>query len=211
MRLSLAVRRLLVATWEVDAKSAARALPAGVDPARVDGKHVVSLFALRAQRSRFQRVPIPGFSQLNVGTYVRFRDERAGFFLLGRVTPGGLGAVTLGLPYAPARLDLREGAVDAPGLGVSLRYDEDQPAEPGPVERAELGLVEMGTPRAFRIRHADVSWARATLVEEPRLDVLLALGFDVGAPTSLLYARDALFEVELPARKVRISARRSDR
>ncbi len=211
MRLSLAVRRLLVATWEVDAKSAAHALPVGVEPARVDGKHLVSLFVLRVQRSRVRRLPVPGFSQLNVGTYVRFRGEPAVFFLLGRVTPGGLGAVALGLPYAPARLGFEEGAVDAPGIGVSIRYDEDQPAEPGPVERAELGLVEMGTLRAFRIRHADVSWARARLVDEPRLDVLLALGFDLEAPISLLYAREALFEVELPARKVRSSARRSER
>jgi hypothetical protein len=40
------------------------------------------------------------------------------------------------------------------------------------------------------------------LTTSPRLDPLLALGFDVRAPDSLLYAEQTGFRVKLPPEKV---------
>ena len=211
MRLSLAVRDLLHASWEVDRESVARALPPGLEPAEVDGAHLVSLFALRAQGSRLERLPVPRFSQLKVGAHVTYRGERAVFFLLGHVTPVGLGAAAFGLLYKPARLRVRKGLVEAPGLGVSLRYGEGSPADPGELERAELGLMEGAGLRAFRIRRTSVGWTAAKAVDHPRVDLLLALGFDVGPPAFAFYSGSSLLEIELPPRRVSNSSSRSAR
>lgn len=211
MRLSLAVRHLVHASWEVDRESVARAVPPGLEPAEIAGRHLVSLFALRAHGSRFERLPVPRFSQLKVGTHVLFGDERAVFFLRGHVTPAGLGAAVFGLPYTPARLRVRKGLVAAPGLGVALGYEPGPARHPGELERAELGLMESGGLRAFRIRRIDVSWADATPRDRPRADPLLALGFDVDWPASVLYSESSLLEIELPPRRVSSSSRRSAR
>ena len=211
MRLSLAVRDLLHASWEVDRESVARALPPGVEPAAVDGAHLVSLFALRAQGSRLERLPVPRFSQLKVGAHVTYRGEHAVFFLRGHATAPGLGAAVFGLPYKLARLDVRKGLVEAPGLGVSLTYETGSPADPGELERAELGLMEGVGLRAFRIRRVDVAWTPAKPVRLSLADPLLALGFDVGPPASAFYSGSSLLEIELPPRRVSNSSSRSAR
>ena len=211
MRLSLAVRDLLHASWEVDRESVARAVPAAVEPAEVNGAHVVSLFALRAHGSRFERLPVPRFSQVKVGTHVTYRGEPAVFFLRGHVTPPGLGAALFGLPYKPARLRVRKGVVEAPGVGVSLAYETGSAADPGDLERAEIGLMEGVGLRAFRIRRVDVAWTAAKPLRPARADLLLALGFDVGAPASAFYSGRSLLEIELPPRRVSSSPSRSAR
>lgn len=211
MRLSLAVRDLLHASWEVDRDSVVRAVPAALEPLEVNGAHVVSLFALRAQGSRFGRLPVPRFSQLKVGTHVLYRGERAVFFLRGHATPSGLGAAVFGLPYKPARLRVRKGVVEAPGVGVSLAYETGVPADPGELERAELGLMEGVGLRAFRVRRVNVSWTTAKALGPARADLLLALGFDVGPPASAFYSGSSVLEIELPPRRVSSSSSRSVR
>jgi hypothetical protein len=56
--------------------------------------------------------------------------------------------------------------------------------------------------RWFPGRYPAPAWREATVVEPPRLEPLLALGFDAGEPDSLLYAEAVGFEVVLPPRKV---------
>ena len=203
MRLRLFVRDLLLASWEADRDRVARVLPPGVAPAAVEGRYLVSVVALRFGGGRLGRLPVAPFSQLNVRTYVSFADEPAVFFARAYVTPLGLGGVFLGAPYRPARLRFRPGALEAPGLGLSLRYRTAGPAEPGELGRHELGLFEAGGLRGFRIRREPAAWERGVPVVEPRVDRLLALGFDlVGEPTLFYTARTA-FEADVPPRKLR--------
>jgi uncharacterized protein YqjF (DUF2071 family) len=201
--LSLRVRDLLLASWEADPERIAERLPPGVRPAAVDGRHLVSIAALRYGGGRLGRLPVPPFSQLNVRTYVEHDGEPAVLFLLARVSaPGMLGAV-LGAPYRPARLRFAPGRAEAPGLGVRLAYEPRAPAEPTPLTEHLLGLFEAAGLRAFRIRRGPAAWREADLVAPPRADPLLALGFELSTPPSLLYAESADFEAEVPARRVR--------
>lgn len=209
MHLSLHVRDLLLATWETDRESVVRVLPSGLEPAEVDGRHLVSVAALRYTGGRVGRMPAPPYSQLNVRTYTAPRGEPAVFFVTARVSVLGLGGAFLGAPYRIARLRLRRGSVEAPGLGVSFRYEVDGPAEAGPLGEHELGLFEAGGLRSFRIRRQAVDWRRAEPAAPPRADLLVAYGFELVGPPELLYAERASFELELPAEK--ISASRSAR
>ena len=202
MRLALAVRDLLLASWRTDRESVVRTLPAGLEPADVDGEYLVSLVALRYSGGRLGSLPVPPFSQLNVRTYVSYGDEPAVFFLRAHVTLAGMGGALFGAPYRPARLRFAPGHAEAPALGVSIGYRPDGPGDPRELARHELGLFEAAGLRAFRIRRGPAAWSRALPTEEPRADVLLALGFDLAEPPALLYAEDASFETDVPPRRI---------
>jgi uncharacterized protein YqjF (DUF2071 family) len=193
----------LLASWDADPVQIARALPLGLVPAPVDGRHLVTIAALRYTSGRLGRVPVVPFSQLNVRAYVEHEGEPAVVFLLARVTLPGMAAALLGAPYRPARLRFGRGRAEAPGLGVSIAYEPRGPHDSSPLAAHELGLYEAAGLRAFRIRRGPAVWQQADPVGFTRADPLIALGFDVSAPPSLLYAESAAFEAEVPPRRVR--------
>lgn len=204
MKLTLEVRHLLLVSWETDRESVRRSLFPGLVPAAPDGRYRVSLVALAYAGGRLGRLAVPPFSQLNVRTYVTHGGEPAVFFLRAYVTLPGMAGALFGAPYRPARLRFEDGCADAPGLGVSIRYRRygaGEPGEPGELGRHELGLFEAAGLRGFRIRRRPAAWERAALTEAPRADVLLALGFDLSERPSLVYARGASFETDVPPRK----------
>jgi Uncharacterized conserved protein (COG2071) len=200
--LSLAVRDLLIASWETQRETVARLLPPGFEPVEVDGKHLVSIVTYRVENGRLARLPVPSFSQLNVRVYTRVNGEPAVFFLSSRVTPFGLGGALFGAPFRPARLRFRRGQADAPGLGFSLRYVTAGPGHPQALGGHELGLFEAAGIRSFRIQRGEALWEDAVATEPATADVLLALGFDVHADPALLYAERASFDTILPPRKL---------
>ena len=199
-------RDLVLASWETDAERVARVLPAGLAPATVDGRHLVTIAALRWERARLGGVPLPRFSQLNVRLYVGHGDESAVFFRSLRVTAPGMGGALLGFPVRPSRIRVRPGLAEASGLGVRVAYEPRGPAEPSEVVTHELGLFEAAGLRAFRVRRGEAAWERAEPTGSFDADPLRALGFDVSDPPILLYAAGASFETELPARRVPILA-----
>lgn len=193
----------MLASWETDAEQVARTLPRGLEPALVDGRHLVTIAALRWEGGRLGRVPVPHFSQLNVRVYAKHAGEVAVVFLAMRVTLLGMGGALLGFPVRLARARVREGAVEVPGFGVSLRYERRGAAEPSELGSHELGLVEAAGLRAFRVRRGEAEWERAEAVGPVKADPLLALGFAVEGPPELRYAPRASFEAELPPKRVR--------
>lgn len=209
MRLTLTVKHMLLATWEVPPERVARSLPAGLEPALVaGGSALVSIAAFRNEGVRLSGRRVPGFSQLNVRTYVTRAGEPAVFFLLLRVTPAGLGGVLAGVPYRPARIRAREGIAEAPGVGVSIRYSRggEPPSVPafqtGPLGTHDVGYFVAAGLRRLVAHHDPFAWESAELRAIPRLDALLALGFDGREPDSLLYASSTALTVELPPEKL---------
>jgi hypothetical protein len=200
--LSLAVRDLLIASWETNEEAVARVLPSGLEPADIDGQHLVSIVTYRVENGRLGRLPVPRFSQLNVRVYTRHKDEPAVFFVSTRVTPFGMGGALFGAPYRPARLRFRRGRADAPGLGISIRYLTAGPGHPQALGGHELGIFEAAGVRAFRIRRGEALWEDAVPTEPARVELLLALGFDVRGDPALMYAERASFEAQLPPRKL---------
>jgi uncharacterized protein YqjF (DUF2071 family) len=200
--LRVRIRDLVLASWETEAERVARILPGGLEPATVDGRHLVTIAALRWDGGRLGRVPVPHFSQLNVRAYARHAGETAVVFLAVRVTALGLGAALFGVPVRLARVRARDGKVEAGGSGVSFRYERRGPADPSELGSHELGLFEAAGVRAFRIRRGETSWERAEPVGPVRADPVLALGFEVEGPPEIRYAAHAFFEAELPPRKV---------
>jgi hypothetical protein len=200
--LSLAVRDLLIASWETNEEAVARVLPSGLEPAEIDGQHLVSVVTYRVQNGRLGRLPIPRFSQLNVRVYTRHESEPAVFFVSTRVTPFGMGGAFFGAPYRPARLRFRRGRADAPGLGISIRYLTAGPGHPQALGGHELGIFEAAGLRSFRIRRGEALWEDAVPTEPARFELLLALGFDVRGDPALMYAERASFEAQLPPRKL---------
>ena len=85
------VRDLVLASWETDDDRVARVLPAGLEPAVVDGRHLVTVAALRWAGGRIGVMPAPRFSQVNVRVYARHRGETAVVFLALRVSLLGMG------------------------------------------------------------------------------------------------------------------------
>ncbi|MGH3013373.1 MAG: DUF2071 domain-containing protein [Gaiellaceae bacterium] len=201
MLLRHTVRDLLLASWEADAEEVRALLPPALVPAQVDGRHLVTIAALRWTRGRLAGLPVLPFSQLNVRVYARHGDETGVFFAALRVTPPGLGGALFGFPVRPARLRVRPQRVEAPGLGVRIAFERSGPAEPSELGHHELGLFEAAGTRAFRIRRGEINWERAEPTELARADPLLALGFGLERPPTLLYAERASFEVELPPRR----------
>jgi hypothetical protein len=200
--LSLAVRDLLIASWETNEKAVARVLPSGFEPAEVDGQHLVSIVTYRVENGRLGRLPVPRFSQLNVRVYTRLESEPAVFFISARVTPFGMGGAFFGAPYRPARLRFRRGRADAPGLGMSIRYLTAGPGYPQALGGHELGIFEAAGLRTFRIQRGEALWEDAVPTEPARAELLLALGFDVRDDPALLYAERASFEAQLPPQKL---------
>jgi uncharacterized protein YqjF (DUF2071 family) len=192
------VRDLVLASWEVDPARVAAVLPAGLTPAPVDGKHLATVAAMRWEHARLGGIPVPRFSQLNVRVYA----EAGVVFLAMRVTPAGMGGAFLGFPVRPARLRVQRGLVDAPGLGVHITYEPREPAEASDLTTHEVGLVEAAGARAFSIRRGEADWRRAEATGAVQAEPLVALGFSVASPPSLLYAERASFEAELPAKRI---------
>jgi Uncharacterized conserved protein (COG2071) len=198
------VRDLLLASWEAEPGQVRALLPPGLAPAQVDGRHLVTIAALRWTRGRLGRLPLLPFSQLNVRAYARHGEETGVVFTALRVTPPGLGGALFGFPVRPARLRVSPHLVEAPGLGVRIAFERAGSAEPSELGHHELGLFEAAGLRAFRIRRGAVEWERAEPTEPVRADPLLALGVGLERPPALLYAERASFEVELPPRRVRL-------
>jgi hypothetical protein len=202
------MRNLVVVTWEVEPGLVARDLPKGLAPAVTEGgAGLVSLVACANEEVRLGDAPAPSFAQLNVRTYVSGDQGPGGFVLSFRVTPPGMGGAAFGAPYRPARIRVREGSVEARGLGVWLRYDRtgdrvDVPFRSGPDETQESGYFEAAGTRRFHSQHEGVAWERVELVGESRLDPVLALGFDLGDPVSAVYADGVGARFELPPEKV---------
>jgi uncharacterized protein YqjF (DUF2071 family) len=202
VRLRLEARNLVLASWETSPESVARTLPPGLVPAPVEGRHLVTLAALRWARGRLDRLPLPPFSQLNVRAYVEHEGETGVFFLGMRVTVPGIAAALFGVPVRTARLGVRPGLAESSGLGVRIRYEVGGLAEPtGLVEHA-LGIYEAAGLRAFRIRRGEATWRHAEASERVRADPLLALGFTLETPPTLLYVPEAPFEAEFPPRRL---------
>jgi hypothetical protein len=173
-----------------------------------DGRALLSLVAVRNNPVRVDWLRTPSFAQLAVRTYVSVAGTPAVFLLALRVTSGGLPGAFFGIPVRPARIRVRRGQVAAPGLGDDLRYEVGDEAVDVPVAGAvSLGAHPMAAfysagVRWFPGRYPPPVWRDATLVEPPRLEPLLALGFEASEPDSLLYADAVGFEVALPPRKV---------
>lgn len=204
MLFSVQVRDLLLASWETDAERVAGTLPPRLEPATVDGRHLVTIAALRYSGGRLGRLPVPPFSQLNVRVYVEWKGEPAVFFLAARVTVPGMAGALLGAPYRPARLRVRTGNVRAAGLGISVPYVRRGAGGTGPgaLGSHELGIFEAAGLRAFRIQRGPAEWEDAEPSGPVRVDPLLALGFELRGPPNLHYAERASFEAELPARRI---------
>lgn len=196
------VRDLVLASWETDADHVARALPQGLEPAPVDGRHLVTVAALRWAGGRLGAVPVPHFSQVNVRLYARHGGETAVVFVAIRVTALGMGGALLGVPVRLARARVRAGTVEARGFGVSLRYERRGPAGPSELGSHELGLFEAAGLRAFRVRRGEAAWEQAEAVGPVRADPLLALGFAVERPPEIRYVARTTFETVLPPRKL---------
>jgi Uncharacterized conserved protein (COG2071) len=194
---------LLLASWEAEPEQVRALLPPGLAPATVDGRHLVTVAALRWTRARLSGVPLPPFSQLNVRAYARHGRETGVFFTSLRATLPGLGGALFGFPVRPARLRVRPQLVEAPGLGVRIAYERAGPAEPSELGHHALGLFEAAGTRAFRIRRGEAAWERAEPTGPVRADPLLALGVALEGPPLLRYAERASFEVELPPRRAR--------
>ena len=195
-------RDLVLASWETDPDRVRETLPGGLEPATVDGRHLVTLAALRWEGARLGGFPVPRFSQVNVRVYGRLGDATAVVFLALRVTTFGMGGALLGFPVRLARARVRDGQVDAPGFGVSLRYERRGPAEPSELGAHELGIYEAAGVRAFRVRRGEASWERGETTGPVTADPLLALGFPVEGPPEIRYVARTSFEVDLPPRKL---------
>ena len=200
MRIRLDVRDLLLASWETGREEVERAVPPGAEPALVDGRYLVSLVSFRVRGGRVGVAPVLPFAQLNVRTYVTWKDEPAVLFLGSRVTAGGLPGIVFGAPYRSARLRVRPGEVRAPGLGLSLSYRLGAPADPGELGRHELGLFESGGLKGIRIRRGPAEWQAVELLEPARADLLLAYGFTPRGEPDLMYAARASFQTESAAK-----------
>ncbi len=208
MLLTFTARDLVLASWSVPVATVDRMLPKGLEPAIVDGENaLVSIAAFRNSRVRTNGHRTPGYSQLNVRTYVTREGEPAVYFLSMRVTALGLGGIFFGAPFRSASINVREGAVTAKGLGVSLRYrPRAEPLEVPVLDTVQLGGHDVGYFLSAGLRrivaeHEPFRWVPVELAGSPRLDPLLAFGFDVGAPVSLLYAKETGFKVKLPPEK----------
>lgn len=199
MRLAATITDMLVASWRVDAEDVARVLPPQLEPVELNGSHQVSAVFLRYARGRLGPLPVPAFAELNLRVYTSWEGEPAAYFLDARVTPPGKLAA-LFLPVRTTRLRCERGR--AQGLGLDLRYEVGGSAEPGDLGRLELGLFPAARLKALRIRRGPAEWQRAELVAPPRVDPILALGFDPHEPASLLYVRETSIEVDLPPRRV---------
>lgn len=188
MRLTFRIRDLLVASWTITRADADRLLPPGLEPATVDGEYLISLAAMRQDA-------LPRHRQINIRTYVKHGGDAAVYLLLSRVTVPGLAGVLLGAPYGAARIAVERGRVEAPGLGVSLRYRVGEETGAGPMSRHELGLFGRSRLRQVRISRGPAVWRRAELESDLRADPILSYGFPIDGP-ALLYVEETVLVLE---------------
>jgi Uncharacterized conserved protein (COG2071) len=196
VRIRLNVQHLLIATWEADREAVERVTPPGAEPATIAGRYAVSVVSFRVRHGRAGALPVAPFSQLNLRTYVTWKDEPAVLFLAARVTAGGLAALLFGAPYRGARLRVRPGEVRAPGLGVLLRYRPSGPGEPGELGHHELGIFTGSGLKGIRVERGHAEWHGAELLEPPKAHILLGYGFAPKGEPDLLYAAETSFETE---------------
>ena len=201
MRVSLRTRDLAVVSWPIARGDAVRLLPEGLEPATVDGRYLISLVAMRHEGALRYR-------QLNIRTYVEHEGEEAVYFLVTRVTLPGLVGVLMGAPFAPSRIAVERGLIEAPGLGVSLRYRVGDETDPGPIGRHELGIFGRARLRTIRIRRGPAVWHRAELEGAMRVDPLVVYGFQSDDPADVLYSEHALLELEGRPSPLRLPAQR---
>ena len=194
-------RHHFLATWEVDPDAVRPKLPAGFSPALVDGCALVSLAALRLTRGRAGWLPLPGWRQVNIRTYVNDRHgEPAVFIFSFRVTLPGMVELPFGVPVRSTLIELTDHSVLARGLGIAFAFTpSDAPVEQPPLE-PPLGAHEVAYWRAAGLRrvvarHDPIVWQRAKLAEPARFDPVLALGFDVQTPRACVYADGIEFRV----------------
>jgi hypothetical protein len=207
VRLRLSVHDLVLASWPVDPAAIGRAVGPGLPPATVDGRHLVSVAALRFGAGRLGHLPAPPFSQLNVRTYVEYGGWTAVFFLRSYVTSGGLPGILFGAPFKPARISVGPDRVEAPAAGVSLAFRLTDPFVPGELGEHELGLYEAGGLREFAVERGPAEWSAAEPTAPARADVLVSLGLEPAGEPSIVYASGASFSTELPSRSASRSRR----
>jgi len=204
VRLSLRIRDLVVASWKIERDQAMGLLPPGLEPAPVDGDYLISLAALRYPGGGI----VPPCSQINLRTYVAGESEQAVYFLFSRVTLPGLVGILLGAPEGLARITVRSGFVNAPGLGVSLRYRVGDVTDSGPIGRHELGIFGRARLRAVRIDRGPAVWRRAEPLGAVRADPIWRFGIGVEGPPMLLYTSETALELDGRPRRMLPSSRR---
>jgi hypothetical protein len=199
VRVSFRTRDLVVVSWPIAREDAVRLLPEGLQPATVNGRYLISLAAMRHEGA-------VRYGQLNIRTYVEHEDEQAVYFLVTRVTVPGLVGVLMGAPFAPSRISITYGAVEAQGLGVSLRYRVGEETDPGPIGRHELGIFGRSRLRTIRIRREPAVWHQADLEAPVRADPLVVYGFKPEEQAEVLYADGAVLELEGRPVRLRVPA-----
>jgi Uncharacterized conserved protein (COG2071) len=201
VRVTFRTRDLVVVSWPIAREDAERLLPPTLEPAAVDGRYLISVVALRHEgRVRY--------GQINIRTYVEHEGEQAVYFFVTRVTVPGLIGVLMGAPFAPSRISVARGSIEAPGLGISMRYEVGEEADPGPVGRHELGIYGRSRLKAIRIRREPAVWHRAALTGHVRVDPLVVYGFNVGLDADVVYCEAAVLELEGRSKQLRVSEQR---
>ena len=123
MQLRQPIRDLLLATWEVDARSGRRAFPAGFEPIVADGRALVSVACFRNRLARLGPLPVPPYTEIDVRTFVVARDGAPAGLRPRLPRPAGRARGEAVRRACAGRPDPRlPRQVSAPGLGVSARY-----------------------------------------------------------------------------------------
>jgi uncharacterized protein YqjF (DUF2071 family) len=205
--LEVDVRDLVFASWEVAPDEIAERLPDGLAPELADGRALLTLSIARTVGGRLGRIPVPRFAKLTLHTYVIGEAGPGLCFLDARVSRSTFGRRFVGIPFRSTRIRARRGLADAPVLRVSMRYEHDGAAEPPELESGRVGshnVAYFEHAGLFRVvaSHDPIAWQRATLVDQPSFGTVTELGFDVGAPSSVLYAERVSFRAELPPVRV---------
>ena len=201
MQVSFRTRDLVVVSWPIMREDAERLLPPTLEPSAVEGRYLISLVAL-CQEGALR------YGQLNIRTYVDHAGEQAVYFLVTRVTLPGLIGVLMGAPFAPSRITVKRGSVEARGLGVSLRYDVGDETDPGAIGGHTLGIYGRARLKTFRIRRSPTEWRKSELHAPVRVDPLVVYGFSPDEPAEGLYAERALLELESGPGKLRLPTQR---
>jgi Uncharacterized conserved protein (COG2071) len=201
VRVSFRTRDLVVVSWPIAREDAERLLPPGLEPSPVDGRYLISVAAMRHEGAL-------RYGQINIRTYVEHEGEQAVYFLVTRVTLPGLVGAVMGAPFAPSRIDVAPGRVDAPGLGISLRYVIGEETDAGPMGGHTLGIYGRSRIKTFRIRRGPADWRRGDLHELLRVDPLVVYGFHPDVHGDVLYTEDARLELESRPSRLRLSALR---
>jgi Uncharacterized conserved protein (COG2071) len=201
--LAVTVRDLLFVSWNVSRDRVASKLPSGLEPELSDGNAVVTLAFARAVGCKLGPLRVPTFSKLTVHSYVTGPDGPGLCLLASRVSRSTFGRKLVGIPFETARVRVRRGLAEAHELHASVRYRTDGSSEPPELESGTVGSHETAYFQSgglFRLvaRHSPISWERATALAPLQCGPVTALGFEVGEPSSLLYADGVVFRAELP-------------